>query len=220
VYPWLLEQMEPVASRPRPPGAATIRTVYAGQLYPPGSPKTLEREWNFLPLFLHLVRSGRITVDAFNSIHQSIASNEEYVAYTQAAEAYPGFRYHRALSYRQTVAKVAEFDYGFMYNDDPSENNLSRTESIAARMTGYFNAGLPVVLDDGFTLMARLVRQFGAGVVLPRRDIDGLVPALLGAHEHAAALRDGVTRLHNHMTKSNRRVLEALWKGVDGDRTS
>ena len=77
-------------------------------------------------------------------------------------------------------------------------------------MTGYLNAGLPVVLDDGQLLMARLVSDFNAGVVLPRRDMDCFVAGLLAAHEDAMALRAGARRLHAHMMAANRRAIEAV----------
>jgi|GEM_PF-4749996 len=213
VYPYML----PILQKPKTAASASdrIRVVYAGQLYPPGQPRLLKTEWNYLPLFIHLVRTGRFTVDAFNSVHTLTLDNEKYGVYLETAREEPAFTYHRALGYRRAVERMSEFDWGFLYNDAPRVDNLSRGVAIAARLTGYLNAGLPVVIDDGHPLMAGLLREFSAGIVHPRYDIDGLVPALLAAHERVDEFREGARRLHAYMIESNARALEKIWASVE-----
>ena len=207
VFPYL----RPREATPVLPDGGPIRVVYAGQLYPPGQPPLLKTEWNYLPLFLRLADSGRFAVAAYNSVHRLPSEDATFRAFHEAASTHPGFSYHRALGYRPTVERMAGFHWGFLYNDAPRLDNLSRQVAIAARLTGYLNAGLPVVVDAHHLLMAELVQRFGAGFVHPLDDPEGLVPALLSAHEHHADYRQGAWRLHAHLLESNRRALQEVW---------
>jgi hypothetical protein len=208
VFPYLIREVQSV---PEPP-AEPIRVIYTGQLYPPGQPPLLKTEWNYLPLFLRLAQTGKFMVEAYNSVHTLPSEDNRFRAFWDAANEHPAFAYHRALGYRSTISRLATAHWGFLYNDAPRPDNLSRQVAIAARLTGYLNAGLPVVIDDHHTRMAALVRDFGAGIVHPIGDAEGLVSALLSAHARLDDYRAGARRLHAHMVESNDRALAAVWK--------
>lgn len=207
VYPYLQRDILKGPTLPTEP----IRVVYAGQLYPPGFPPLLKTEWNYLPLLVRMARTGRFQVEAYNSVHTQPSEDGRFQAFWDADRDNPGFTYHRALGYRPTITRLAAAHWGFLYNDAPRADNLSRQVAIAARLTGYLNAGLPVIMDDHHTFMAELVRRFGAGIVHPVGDPEGAVAALLSAHGHLEAHREGARRLHAHMVETNERVLSEVW---------
>jgi hypothetical protein len=208
VYPWVLER--PSASVPSDGKPDGVRIVYAGQLWPSSMGAILRGEWDYLPVFERLTQHSLVSIDIYNSLHVHDSQDSFFQEFIDCADAHPAITYHRGCRYREMIKKMACFSYGYLYADSPNDANIDRAEAVSARLTGYLNAQLPVILDDGLDLMAGLVRDFGAGVILPRHHGDRLVPDLLAAHTSYAAMKDGARRLHAHMLDSNEQVVARI----------
>jgi hypothetical protein len=206
LYPWLLPKGVPKSPPPEPP----IRLAYAGQFWPSAKQAIFRGEWDYWPLFQEWAVSGAFSIDIFNSVHHFESQDDYFAEFIEGARSDRGLCYHRAYSYTQMILKLRSYHYGLLCTLAPDSRNLGRGESIPARLTGYLNAGIPVVVDDGLSLIADWIQEFHAGVVVPRGNLDAVITAVLNAHKEYPRLREGAHRLHQHMCRENANAIDQL----------
>lgn len=173
--------------------------VYAGFLPAPSFLRHYTSAYNFLPILTALCAAGGWTADIYNSAHVAGAGDTVYADYLRDYADGP-VRYRRRLHYETLLETIGGSGYGWLA-DHHSGFYVDRHVGICNRWTGYLSAGLPVVLDSGWTLMADLVRRFDAGLVPESLDTATLLP-LLQAADHQR-LAQGARRLRNHLLAHN-----------------
>lgn len=173
--------------------------VYAGFLPAPSFLRHYTSAYNFLPILTALCAAGGWTADIYNSAHVAGAGDAVYADYLRDYADGP-VRYRRRLPYETLLETIGRSGYGWLA-DHHSGFYVDRHVGICNRWTGYLSAGLPVVLDAGWTLMADLVRRFDAGLVPESLDTATLLP-LLQAADHQR-LAQGARRLRSHLLAHN-----------------
>ncbi len=173
--------------------------VYAGFLPAPSFLRHYTSAYNFLPILTALCAAGGWTADIYNSAHVAGTGDAVYADYLRNYADGP-VRYRRRLPYETLLETIGRGGYGWLA-DHHDGFYVDRHVGICNRWTGYLSAGLPVVLDSGWTLMADLVRRFDAGLVPESLDTATLLP-LLQAADHRQ-LAQGARRLRSHLLAHN-----------------
>lgn len=184
-----------------------VRIIYAGILPRPEHIGRHRSDYSFLPVLEELGRARVCEVALYNFLHQGTEADEVYARYLERYAEGP-MRYHRALPYDELLRVASAFDYGWLYCPMDGPGTLDRRSVVGQRFTGYIFAGLPVVIDDGWHAMCELVREYGAGIIVPGNRPD-LLAAEIGRHDHAA-LQAGVRRLRAAMMTHNASVLDDI----------
>ena len=189
--------------------ARPLRLVYAGNL---PEPKTLDIDMvgALFPLFRKLAAAADVEISVFNGSHRSSQDDDRFAPY--AREATDRIRYQGARPYEEIVRENARNDYGWMYFPRREIDFIDEPVLISNKFTGYVSAGLPVLIDDGWTYMASLVREFDAGVVVPMREPDELIRCL--TRVDPARHRRGMLALRAHLLKHNEDVVDRLGDAV------
>lgn len=180
--------------------------VYAGFLPAPSFLRHYTSAYNFLPILTALCAAGGWTADIYNSAHVAGAGDGVYADYLRDYADGP-VRYRRRLPYETLLDMIGHGGYGWLA-DHHSGFYVDRHVGICNRWTGYLSAGLPVVLDSGWTLMADLVRSFDAGLVPESLDTGTLLPLLQAADRQRLA--QGARRLRSHLLAHNAATQDIL----------
>lgn len=190
----------PMVQNPGTPGTANpAGLVYAGFLPAPAFLAEFKNGYDFLSVMQDVCREQGIEASLYNAAHIGPDADRIYAAYLDAYRDGP-VKYRRRLPYDALLGEMQNFAYGWLC-DKVHEFQADRHVGICNRWTGYLSAGLPVIIDAGWRLMAGLTRSYGAGLVVERAEA-GLIGQAMGSADHDA-LRQGSRRLRAHMLEHN-----------------
>ncbi|RJF76748.1 hypothetical protein D3877_28035 [Azospirillum cavernae] len=199
---------------PPPPRPGPLRLLYAALLPQPRHAALVPGDYDLAGMFAHLTETGPIRIDVFNSVHEGPGQDPRFAAYQERWSAGP-VRYFRRLSAAELRRRMPDYDFGWMFSE-PSEITVpDKAVCLSARFVGFIAGGLPVVIDDSFELMAGLVRDFQAGVVVPQGDLEALRAAMTATD--MALLHAGVRRLWRHMGACNADALARIGRLLSAD---
>lgn len=176
-FPGTVAALEPHAG-PSKRADAPWRLLYAGILLQPKSGE-YAGDYNFLPLFETLAKSGRFEFELYNSAHIDAAQDPAFRDFLDRYPAAP-MRYHRRVTYPELHARSQDRHFGWLYREGGGEVSYDAATAIPARCLGYLNAGLPVILDDKWGYLEDLIVQHHAGIILPQGQAQRL-PEFLAA---------------------------------------
>jgi len=190
-------------SAPRP--GEPMKVIYAGNL---PSEEVLEQEMacRLLPLFRELSEQGILKLAVYNGAHRCAAEDEQFAYISDLTG--PLVSYSPGVPYAEILERMSENHYGWLYVPREQIEFDDEEVLISNRFTGYVAAGLPVVIDDGWTYMADLVHRFDAGIVVPMEHPELLGQALASADY--SKQRRGVAALRSFMIDSNELILQEL----------
>jgi hypothetical protein len=198
-------------SAPPPPGEPS-GIVYAGFLPAPAFLAQFKNGYNFVELLEQTCLRLGVSAELFNSSHGGPYAESIYAPYIERHVGAP-IRYCRRLPYDALLNHMQRFAFGWLC-DIVSEFQADRYIGVCNRWTGYLSAGLPVVMDAEWTLMAGLTRDFNAGVVVDAVDPATVAAALAAADQES--LRRGAGRLRAHLAAHNEAVLSDIVKASQG----
>lgn len=193
--------------RPDPPLAPGTEgdIVYAGFFPAAAFLKEFRSGYNFVPLLTDICREGNLVGALYNGAHIPNGGDHLFAEYSATLQG--PLHYHPRLPYAEMLRVLTGFRYGWLC-DHRDRFQGDRYVGVCNRWTGYISAGLPVLIDDGWSFMVDLTRRFGAGLIVTE-----LTPAaVLGQIQTAdwSALRDGALRLRLHLESYNQEVLAQL----------
>lgn len=188
-------------------GGKTVRLLYAGNLPPPHAHLHFDIDFTFLSLFEEMAVRGDVLIHIFNNGHKASANSTIFSSY-QERFAGPGAVYHPRIPAGELLERMASFDFG--WHCMPNRRRLAPDQAMAIthRFTGYLRGGLPVIIDSGWRLMADLVREHGAGIVLDDPTAAEVVTAAQATSSDK--LRVGVASLTAAMRYKNCKTIEHI----------
>lgn len=194
------------APPPPRPHAGLPRLAYAGILPAFAELPRAKYDYTFLPLMQEAVAAGLAGIGIFNSLHLASApiGFEIYEAWFGER----GIAYSPRVDYATLMAELAGYDYGWLAVAPRDDWDPDKPVIAPARLTGYVNAGLPLLVNEPFSYCVDLVREFDAGLVLEEYSVEGLRDALRQADP--ARHRAGVQRLKAHLLAENDKLLADL----------
>ncbi|MBO6504633.1 MAG: hypothetical protein JJ850_04525 [Kordiimonadaceae bacterium] len=177
-------------------GSLSARELIGGTGSVPGA--------NFVKYFDKLAEKSEFELTIVNGVHGSEAedSSDKFFALQARYQDPPRSTYRRAMSRDILIEFAGAFDVGLCcahYKDDVVQQ-VTRL-GLPNRMMSYIAAGLPVVIDDRFSYAADLVREFGAGLVVPAGDFEAFSAGIILMNTTQA--RAGVRELRRHMLDLN-----------------
>lgn len=194
---------EPAAATGEADAGPGSGLVYAGFLPAPAFLSGFKNGYDFLGIMEQVCQATGMTADLYNSSHMGPDAERIYAPYIERYRDGPLF-YRRRLPYGALVERMGGFAFGWLC-DVVNEFQADRHAGICNRWTGYVSAGLPLLLDAEWRLMADLTVQYGAGVVVERAD-PGVITAAIAKADMPAA-RAGCRRLRRHLLDHNVRIL-------------
>ncbi|WP_420244930.1 hypothetical protein [Roseiterribacter gracilis] len=210
-YELFFPQVRMAGEQQQRPATELRRLAFAGVLLPLHVLASMTQVgFVFLDVLDQLGATGRYEIDLFNSLHVPLAQ-EEYASY-EAKYATGAVRYHPRLSYPDLMSRLGGYDFGWMCEVDPPAQ-IDRRVSVCNRFTGYLSAGLPPILDDSWSFVSQLVREYRAGITVSKVNPQ-TVDAALQAHD-PNELRAGLGRLRTHMLAANDKVIERIARVAD-----
>jgi hypothetical protein len=180
--------------------------IYAGFLPAPAFLAQFKNGYDFLPIMREVCDKRGIQASLYNAAHLGPDADRIYAAYIDAYRDGP-LKYCRRLPYEALLREMGRFAYGWLC-DRVHEFQADRHVGICNRWTGYVSAGLPVVMDADWRLMADLTRSYNAGLVVERAESDLIARAMDEAdHEE---LRLGSRHLRTHLLRHNAETCAAI----------
>ncbi len=185
--------------------------VYAGFLPAPAFLAQFKNGYDFISIMRQVCDKLSIEASLYNAAHLGPDADRIYATYLDAYHDGP-LKYCRRLPYETLLQEMGRFAYGWLC-DKVHEFQADRHVGICNRWTGYVSAGLPVVIDAGWHLMADLTRSYGAGLIVERAESDLIVQAIKNANHEE--LRKGSRQLRTHLLHHNAETCAAIAKAVD-----
>lgn len=184
--------------------------VYAGFLPAPAFLAQFKNGYDFLSIMQEVCGKQGIEASLYNAAHLGPDADRIYAAYLDAYR--DGLlKYRRRLPYEALLQEMQGFSYGWLC-DKVHEFQADRYVGICNRWTGYVSAGLPVIIDAGWRLMADLTRSYGAGLIVEHAEAGLIVQAMDSANHEA--LRQGSRQLRAHLLHHNAQTCAAIAKVV------
>ncbi|HEY0710304.1 MAG TPA: hypothetical protein VGG33_26080, partial [Polyangia bacterium] len=200
-----------------PQGRRPWRLVHVGGL-PPKAPDGAIIGQGFLPAIERLAAQGA-AIDFLHDPHRDFAKQDGAPEVLARAEHIPRFRIEPGLPPDRLASRLCSYDFGLLLNWMPpgwlKAPEEQRRYAVATKIFTYFEAGLPVLVNEELETMARLVRDHGLGVVVKSDDIPDLLPRL--AQIDVVALRANVRR-YNQLHNMDREIhhLDRLYRDLVG----
>lgn len=180
--------------------------VYAGFLPMPSLRTHFKNGYDFVTVMEEVCRRRGWVGEIYNVSHGGPDVDHVYASYMEAYRGDP-LLYRRRVPYGALLREMPRFAYGWLC-DKVHEFQADRYVGVCNRWSGYVSAGLPVLIDAGWRLMADLVRDYDAGLVVATADADQISRAMAGADHDA--LRRGNKALLNHLLRHNAGTLQAI----------
>lgn len=176
--------------------------IYAGFLPAPAFRAQFKNGYDFLSTLEKICSNQKIRACLYNAAHVGPDADRIYAPYldTYRGTAEMPVEYCRRLPYETLLKEMQSFAYGWLC-DKVHEFQADRYVGICNRWTGYVSAGLPVIIDSGWRLMAELTRSYNAGLVVDDADASQIIAAMRKADPRV--LRQGSQQLRSHLLRHN-----------------
>jgi len=192
-----------------------IKIIYAGNLPPPSAYLHFEIDFTFINLFEELRDTGDVLINIFNNGHKTFESNGIFLDYIEKFS-HKNATYSPRIPVNELLRRMADFDFGWHCMPYRRRAAPDQAMAITHRFTGYMRGGLPIIIDSGWRLMADLVREYDAGIVLDNPTAEEVVLAARTACQ--PRLRMGVKQLTLAMQAHNRKTLNGIRTAVETPR--
>jgi hypothetical protein len=206
-----------------PGGQRPWRFVHIGGL-PPKAPDGAIIGQGFLPAIERLAEQGA-AIDFLHDPHRDLAKEATGPELLARAAGIANFRIFAGLPPDRLAGRLCDYDFGLVLNVMPpgwlKAPEEQRRYAMATKIFTYFEAGLPVLVNEEIESMARLVRDHGLGVVANSAEIPQLVARLDRlSRTDVLALRENVRR-YNERHNMDREIhrLDALYRALLAEPT-
>jgi len=201
------------AAEPRAAGDP-IRIIYGGLFPEPGLMRRYRDDYAFLPVLEALAATGAVDIEIYNTLDPG--TGDTFVVWRDRFPAAP-LRYYPGLPFAAFLERSRGFDFGWLASVRDASPPPDQRCLIPNRMVGYLSAGLPVIVDSGWSHAAALVKEYGAGLVVDDFGTEQLLARLTSTdHER---MRQGVAALAERLVVRNEETVAAL-HGIVADAMS
>jgi hypothetical protein len=179
-----------------PPGPE-IHIVYCGGVWPEDRyPAATHGYAQYLDVARHLA-AQQLHLHVYPANRgDGVPFDEFFAAYLAEAQGNPYFHFHAPLPYAGLMAALPSYDFamhifGPGINTQTGQNSPDKLRySSANKLFDYIEAGLPVIMHDGFHQLG-LVRHYGRAI--PIRTLDGLAARLHAERDTPVPRQPSVT---------------------------
>lgn len=157
-----------------------IHIVQGGQVAPSSVPEKFKRDGMYHNLIEILTGQG-IYFDIYVTARKIKRNYDDYVLMSKKN---PLFRFNGGMLLDQATKEFSKYDFGsiLIYYDDKEEINYKskvfieehRGMRLVDRFFTYLEAGLPILISDDYLYGAKLVKEYGIGIVVGRKDFGNL----------------------------------------------
>jgi hypothetical protein len=160
----------------------SIRVVYTGQIKASGDRPELLGHMNFMPMIDDLSRQG-VGVTIYIPTHFSKDQAKcVFWEYYNVADNNPLFEIKLGVVQPALFKKLhGAFTFGLMTNYLEADNKVGINhfhEAVSSKIFTYLASGLPVLIGEEYSFMAKLIVKEGVGVVITREQLNNLDVAL------------------------------------------
>lgn len=122
--------------------------------------------------------------------------------------------YFRSMSVAKLKKMMLNYDVGMCCSHYFGDKVMDVTRfGVPNRVSTYLSAGLPVLIDESFEYMAGLVKEFGAGVVVPPGNFDYMISSVIDLKLSEAI--DGVFEMKEELSEKNISALKCLIETIN-----
>ena len=186
---------QPLTSRSGPKGAEWS-VVYPGIFHPMSHDSRIVGDTQFVPMGKTFAEE-RIHFHLYPSPHH----NYQYPEYEAEAVRNPYFHLHQAVDFDDVHREIGKYDFGWSASDFSKSMLFSEIlgeHALSIKFYTFLEAGLPVITTGLIVRSERIVRRWGAGVVVDTDAPKGLrqviekqnLPELIRGVERARAELD------------------------------
>ncbi len=159
-----------------------IHIVYGGMVAPSRLPEKFNQDTRYHDLIEMLTKQG-IYFDIYVA---SRRIKQDYGDYILISEKNPLFRFNKGLLLNQVTRQFSKYDFGLLPVPMRSSNDYKEEgfykqyteEHLAMRLPDkfftYLEAGLPILIWDDWLYGAKLVKEYGIGIVVGRNELNNL----------------------------------------------
>lgn len=161
-----------------------IHIVQGGMVAPSRLPEKFNRDSRYHSLIEILTRQG-IYFDIYVTARRI---KRDYDDYIRMSEKNPLFRFNGGMLLDQATKEFSKYDFGslIMTYNDKEEIFYNRGVYIEEhkgmklpdRFFTYLEAGLPILIRDDILYGAKLVKEYGIGIVVGRNELNNLVEVI------------------------------------------
>ena len=203
--------------------ARKFRCVQAGNF---GIEKRGEADWGYLNIAKRFVEAGAEFDIYPNWTHYSRGDrefNDIFSDYFSFAERERKFRIHRPVSADDLIETLSRYDFGvsLMWAEMSGRREQAPILEqmpyvISARIFDYLDAGLPVIISEGYRLIRAILRRHGVAIVADRAFMKD-ISAGLAAHATSDMHRRAAEASYRLSIGRNISRLERLYTTVAAD---
>ena len=158
-----------------------IHIVQGGMVAPSHTPEKFKRDGMYYKLIEVLTGQG-ICFDMYVVARRIKRDYEDYIS---LSEKNPLFRFNGGLLLDQATKEFGKYDFGAIliyYDEEKAEIfykrkvfiEENRGMRVSDRFFTYLEAGLPILISDNYLYGARLVKEYGIGIVVSKNDLNNL----------------------------------------------
>lgn len=190
------------------PFTPPLRILYAGIIPRPEDLGKHPGDYNFIEMLEELADDPEVSIDLYNMLDEG-GEESPFASYgTRFAQT--GVNYHARVTVERIGHASSSSHVGWLYRPQAPDGGIEAASVLGQRFTAYIFAGLPVILDDGWSMMAQLVMNFRAGLVAPRNRPEQI--ARLLRDTDWASMRCGAQAMAAYFRAENRETLDRIAK--------
>lgn len=158
-----------------------IHIVHGGIVHPSYLPERIFGDAQYYRLVETITKQG-IYFDIYLTPHFTpLGLKQKFGDYLLLSEKNHFFKFKRGLPLDEATREFSKYDFGTMIGFGGGLNEHTQTR-LAGKFFQYLEAGLPIIVREEFHYTARLVKEYGIGIVVSRKDLDNL-PAIINSYD-------------------------------------
>ena len=161
-----------------------IHLVYGGFVAPSYSPEKFFGDVQFHRLIEKLTKQG-IYFDIYISPHVSPPRiKQQFGDYILLSEKEALFNFKKGLPPDEVTSEFSKYDFGAMINlfDRGTFSEEHNQNRLPGKFFTYLEAGLPIIISEEMQYVAKLVKEYGIGIVVSQKDLDNL-PEIINSYD-------------------------------------
>ena len=161
-----------------------IHLVYGGTVASSHLPEKIFGDIQLHSLIEKLAKQG-IYFDIYTPPYASpLRKGHQFDDYIVLSETNPLFNFRKGLLPDEVTSEFSKYDFGAMINlfdrgTCLEEHNRTR---LPNKFFTYLEAGLPILISEELQYVAKLVKEYGIGIVVSQKDLDNL-PEIINSYD-------------------------------------
>lgn len=161
-----------------------IHIVQGGIVHPTHLPGKILGDGKYHGVIEKITKQG-IYHDIYLTPHYNFFKAKRlFKDYMLLAQENPFFKFKRGLPPDHAPNEFSKYDFGAMvsfFHQGTSLEEHNRTR-LPGKFFMYLESGLPIIISEELQYPAKLVKEYGIGIVVSRKDLDNL-PAIINSYD-------------------------------------